>query len=135
MVDIQGKRVERGVQKMKYIKQFLIIMIISVIGEVMKFLIPLPVPASIYGLMFMLAALLTGIIKLEDVREAGHFLVELMPPMFIPVSVGLIVSWNVLKEILAPVVIITVVSTVAVMGIAGIVTQAVIRRGKKENNE
>ena len=52
---------------MKYIRQFAIIVTISFLGEVLKSLLPLPVPASIYGLGLMLAALCTGIIKLESV--------------------------------------------------------------------
>ena len=46
---------------MKYVQQFSIILLISVIGELLKTFLPLPVPASVYGLVIMLVALLTGI--------------------------------------------------------------------------
>ena len=46
-----------GVSKMKYIHQFLIIMAISFIGELLS-LLPLPVPASVYGLFILLIYLL-----------------------------------------------------------------------------
>lgn len=36
---------------MKYIKQLLIILIISCIGELLNFFIPLPIPGSIYGMI------------------------------------------------------------------------------------
>ena len=45
---------------MKYVQQFSIILLISVIGEILKTFLPLPVPASVYGLVIMLVALLTG---------------------------------------------------------------------------
>ena len=48
---------------MKYVQQFSIILLISVIGEILKTFLPLPVPASVYGLVIMLVALLTGILK------------------------------------------------------------------------
>ncbi|MDO4297088.1 MAG: CidA/LrgA family protein [Lachnospiraceae bacterium] len=114
---------------MKYIKQFAIILAVSFIGEVLHEILPLPVPASIYGLVLMLAALKTGIIPLASVREAGKFLIEIMPLMFIPAAVGLTESWERISPILVPLLVITAVSTVAVMAAAGRVTQAVQRAG------
>ena len=119
---------------MKYIKQFVIIITISFLGEVIKSFVPLPIPASIYGLVLMLLVLCTGIIKLESVKETAKFLIEIMPLMFIPAAVGLTESWGIIRPVLVPVLTITLVSTVVVMAVSGIVTQAVIRRngsGKK----
>ena len=58
-------------------------------GEALHVLIPLPVPASVYGLVIMLIALGTHIIRLEQVKEAAEFLIEIMPVMFIPAGVGI----------------------------------------------
>ena len=69
---------------MKHVQQFSIILLISVIGELLKTFLPLPVPASVYGLIIMLVALLTGILKLDQVKGAADFLVEIMPVMFVP---------------------------------------------------
>ncbi len=118
---------------MKYVKQFLIILLISLIGEGLRAVLPFPVPASIYGMILMFAGLLTGIIKLDHVKETGKFLIEIMPVMFIPAGVGLMASWNILKPILLPAVIITVVVLADVMVISGRVAQAMIRRGKKKD--
>ena len=112
---------------MKHMRGFLIILSISFIGELLNELIPLPVPASIYGLVLMLAALCTKLVKLENVKIAGDFLLEIMPPMFIPAAVGLVTAWADLKSILVPVLVITVVTNVLVMAVTGRVSQAVIR--------
>ncbi len=121
---------------MKYIRQFSIIMLVTCIGEVLKYVLPLPVPASIYGLCLMLFLLMTGIIKLEHVKETGLFLVEIMPLMFIPAAVGLIDSWGALQSVIIPVLVITVVVTIVVMVVSGKVTDAVLglqeRRKKHE---
>lgn len=116
---------------MKYLKQFLIILLISFIGEILKAVLPLPVPASIYGMVILFVGLLTGIIKLEAVQDAGKFLIEIMPVMFIPAGVGLMNSWGVLKPMLLPVSVVTVVVLVAVMVVTGRVSQAVIRHGNR----
>lgn len=117
---------------MKYIRQFAIILTISFLGEVLKSLIPLSIPASIYGLVLMLAALCTGIIKPDSVKESAKFLVEVMPLMFIPAAVGLTESWGIIRPALVPILVLTLVSTVLVMAVSGRVTQAVIRRGRKK---
>lgn len=116
---------------MKYIKQLFLILILSFIGEILKALIPLPVPASIYGLVLLFTALCTGIIKLDQVKESGNFLVAVMPIMFIPPAVGLMNAWDQLKEFLVPLLIITFVSTVVVMAVSGIVTQKIMERKEK----
>lgn len=100
---------------MKYIKQLAIIFAVTAVGEILKYLLPLPVPASIYGLVLMLILLMTKVIKLEQVKETGEFLIEIMPLMFIPPSVGLMASWGQFKEMLIPLVVISLLSTFAVM--------------------
>ena len=121
--------------KMKYLRQLLIILIFSFIGEVLHSLIPIQVPASIYGLVLLFIALLTGIIQLPQVKEAAKYLIEIMPLMFIPAGVGLLESWGDLKSILIPVLILLVASTILVMGVSGKVTQGIIQRSKRKESE
>lgn len=116
---------------MKFLKQFLWILLISFLGEALRALIPLPIPASVYGLVLMLAALITGVLKVEQVRGAAEFLIEIMPVMFIPAAVGLMTAWDALRPVCVPVLVITAATTVIVMAVAGRVTQAIIRREKK----
>ncbi len=120
---------------MKYVKQFLIILLISLIGELLKYFIPLPIPASIYGMVIMFVCLLTGIIKIDSVKETGKFMIEIMPIMFIPAGVGLITSWEVLQTVLLPACLITVVTLITVIVATGRISQRVIRKGKSDKNE
>lgn len=117
---------------MKYIKQFLIILAISFIGEFLKYLLPLPIPASIYGMVLLFIGLITGLIKLEMVKDTGKFLIEIMPLMFIPAGVGLMTSWGTLRAIIVPVSIITVITIITVMIATGRVSQAIIRKSKEK---
>lgn len=118
---------------MKYIKQILIILLISFLGEILKCLLPLPIPASIYGMIILFLGLMTKVIKLESVKETGKFLIEIMPIMFIPAGVGLMTTWGGLQPILLPVSIITAVTIITVMVATGWVSQIIIRKsGKRE---
>ena len=96
-------------------------------------LLPLPVPASVYGLVLMLAALCTGILKLDQIKETAGFLIEIMPVMVIPAAVGLLDAWPSLRPMWLPVVLITLLTTVIVMAVTGLVTQFLIHKstGKK----
>lgn len=45
---------------MKILRQSAIIAAVCAVAELIKYLLPLPIPASVYGLILMLLALLTG---------------------------------------------------------------------------
>lgn len=116
---------------MKFLIQFLIIIAFSFAGELLHFLLPLPIPASIYGIVLLFAALELKLIKVRQIRETSSFLIAIMPVMFIPAAVGLIDSWQAIGDAWLQYIVVTVVSTFVVMGVSGWITQTVIRRGKK----
>ena len=113
---------------MKFLRQFMIILLLSFLGEVLKMFIPLPIPASVYGLVLMLACLMTGVLKTSQVKDVAFFLIEIMPVMFIPAAAGLIDSWGVLRPLIVPIMIITVVITVFVMAVTGRVAQMIAQK-------
>ena len=113
---------------MKFLRQFMIILLLSFLGEVLKMVIPLPIPASVYGLVLMLLCLVTGILKTSQVKEAAFFLIEIMPVMFIPAAAGLIDSWKVLQPLLLPILVITVVITIFVMVVTGKIAQMIAQK-------
>ncbi|MBE6708240.1 MAG: CidA/LrgA family protein [Ruminococcaceae bacterium] len=114
---------------MRYIKQFVLILAVSFAGEVLNRIIPLPIPAGVYGIIILFLLLATKLVPLEAVEEAGRFLIEIMPLMFIPAAVGIITSWGNIKSSLFAYTTITVVSTIIVMAVSGIVTELVIKIG------
>ena len=119
---------------MKYLKQFLIIISFSLTGEILHYLIPFPIPASIYGIILLFTALVFKIVPLDAVKDTGHFLVLIMPVMFIPAAVGLMDSWGVIKPNLMKYLIMTVLTTIIVMAVTGLVSQAVIRlKGRRKS--
>lgn len=118
---------------MKYLKQFGIIVLLSFIGEIIHELIPLPIPASIYGIIILFLCLEFKVISVDSIKEVSSFLIEIMPVMFIPAAVGLIESWQMIKSAWLQYTVITVVSTFAVMLAAGKTVQFIRQRmGKKE---
>ncbi len=120
---------------MKYVIQFLIIAAFAFIGELLHWFIPLPIPASIYGIVLLFIALELKWVKVSDIREVSSFFIAVMPIMFIPAAAGLMESWGAVKSSVWEYALITIVSTFVVMGVSGAVTQFVIWRGKKKNEQ
>ena len=117
---------------MKFISQFIIIIAFTFIGELLHFFIPLPIPASIYGIVLLFICLMMKWIKVAEIRETSTFLIAIMPVMFIPAAVGLIDSWPAIRSHILQYTIVTIVSTFAVMGTAGRITQRMVRSNKKK---
>ena len=120
---------------MKHLFRLSIILFISLIGEILHAIIPLPVPAGIYGMILMFVSLCTGIVRMESVRTVGMFLIEIMPVMFIPAAVGLLDSWDALKSMLLPCCIALVPVTLIVMAVSGRTTQALVRAQNQKRGE
>lgn len=116
---------------MAFLRQFLIILAVSFLGEGLHALIPLPIPASVYGLALMLLALCTKLVRPEQVKGAASFLIEIMPVMFIPAAVGLLDVWDLLRPILVPAAVIIVTTTVLVMAVTGRTAQGILRATRK----
>lgn len=117
---------------MKFVIQFLIVIAFSFVGELLHFLLPLPIPASIYGIVLLFAALETKVIKVKHIREVSGFLIAVMPVMFIPAAVGLMESWGAIGSRWVQYVVVMVVTTFVVMAIAGWATQCLIKKGKRK---
>lgn len=126
--EFQSSDCEKGKFAMKYIRQFGIILGITLMAELLESVIKLPIPASIYGLVIMFLLLAGGGIKIHQVKEAADFLIEIMPLMFIPAAVGLMESYGELEGILVPVIVAVIVTTVVVMAVTGRCAQWMLRK-------
>ena len=122
---------------MKTLGQIVIILLVSFAGELLNYCLPLPIPASIYGIVILFCLLEFKVIPLRAVKETGDFLVSIMQLMVIPAAVGLLEAWDLIAPNWLPYILITLISTFVVMFFSGRVTQAVIRLGrvKEERHE
>ncbi len=117
---------------MKYVLQLMLILFLSFLGELLADLIPLPVPAGIYGMIILFICLCLGIIPLRAVRETGKFLISIMSVMFIPATVGLMDAWSAMQAMLIPVLLVSTLLTCLIMACTGHTTQALLRQSGKE---
>lgn len=119
---------------MKYLTQFLRILAFTLAGELLQRLVPLPIPASVYGLVLLFGALNTGLVKPEQVKDAGGFLISILPILFVSPAVGILDNWEAIRGALIPILALTLLSTVLTFGIAGRATQAMMGKEEKPND-
>ena len=124
---------KRGSNKVKYIFQFARITAFCLAGEVLAVVLPLPIPASVYGLLLMVAALKTGVLKLDQVRETGLFLTGIFPLLFVPAAAGVMELGSQLMNLLLPAVLAIVPITALVMAVTGMVAQKCAGRKEHKN--
>lgn len=123
---------------MKFIKQLMIILLFSFIGELLNSIIPLSIPASIYGMILLFIALVTKIIKLEQIEDTAEYLLSIMLIFFVPSAVGIMDTFFTYQSSMLPIIMIVIISTITVLIITGIISQLVIKLTSKKgdnNNE
>ena len=98
---------------MKLLTQFGIIFGICWISTCIERVLPFTLPASIIGMLLLLALLLARAVKTEHVREKSDYLLGNLPFFFIPASVSIINYVDVLQENLLALLVICTVSLAA----------------------
>lgn len=123
---------------MKYIKQIMIILLFSFLGELLNYIIPLSIPASIYGMALLFLALTTKIIKLEQIEDIAEYLLSIMLIFFVPSAVGIMDTFFEYQDSMLPIILIVIISTLVVLIVTGLVSQLMIKITSKkgdDNNE
>lgn len=120
---------------MKYLKQVSILFAFTFISEILNQIIPLPIPASIYGLVFLFLCLEFKIIKIDQIKDTADFLLAILPIMFVPSSVGFIKALPLMKKYGIQFLIIGVSTTFLVMIVSGLITQLILRIKKRFNKK
>ena len=106
---------------------------VKYIFQVLAAVLPLPIPASVYGLLLLAAALKFGVLKLDQVRETGLFLTGIFPLLFVPAAAGVMELGSQLMNLLLPAVLAIVPITALVMAVTGMVAQK-CAGGKEHKN-
>lgn len=115
---------------MQYLKQFTVIIAISAVSELLTLFIPLPIPASIYGMSLLFLLLMTGVLKLQQVENAANLLLGILPALFVVSGAGLITSYGQVAETFTSWVAVNIGSTIVILATTGLLAQGMIRRKK-----
>ena len=118
---------------MKYLSQFLIITAFSLAGEAAQRLIPISIPASVYGIFLLFGALCLGVVKVEQIKEVGGFLSSILPILFVPPVIGILENWQLIKPSVPAIFVLSVVTTITTFAISGRLAQWASGKGGKNH--
>ena len=108
------------------IGEFMLILVINYIGILISTVLPFPLPGTITALLLLFLLLQFKVLKLEKIENAGNFLLLNMTIFFMPPTVKIIDSYELLEKDLFKIIVIILVSTFLTMGITGKVVQLMI---------
>jgi holin-like protein len=114
---------------MKYLRQLAIILVICYIGEALNRFFNIPVPGNVIGMVILLMALLSGVIKLEYIEDVTEFLLKHLAFFFVPAGVGILSSMDIIKANFFPMLAVILLSGIVIIVVTGITVQ--ILKGDK----
>jgi lrgA family protein len=119
------------------LREFMLIFTINYVGILLSKILHLPLPGTIASLLLLFLMLQFKVLKLEKIENAGNFLLLNMTIFFMPPTVKIIDSYELLEKDLFKIIVIIIVSTFLTMGITGKVVQLMIdfKERKEKNNE
>lgn len=118
---------------MRYAKQFLVILGLTLVGELLNAMVPLKIPASIWGLVLLLTMLTMKIIRVEQVEETSHFLIEILPILFIPPTLGIAAEWGKVQGLLPEIFLVVIATTTLTMVVSGKLTELILTRRNEDD--
>lgn len=108
------------------LREFMLIFTINYVGILLSKILHLPLPGTILSLLLLFLMLQFKVLKLEKIENAGNFLLLNMTIFFMPPTVKIIDSYELLEKDLFKIIVIIIVSTFLTMGITGKVVQFMI---------
>ena len=105
-----------------------ILLFFNLLGLFLQKSLSLPIPANVIGLILFTISLFLRIIKLEWVESTSQLLLKHMLLFFIPLVVGTMVFFPLIRESFVPIVLGLVLSSVTTLIITGRVTRWLEKR-------
>lgn len=112
----------------KIIIQIGLLYVFYLIGTFIQTTFNLFVPGSVIGLILLFILLVTNVIKVSFVEDGARFMVNHLVLFFIPAFVGIINYLNVFAHKGFLLIVITVVSTILVIGVSGKISERLYKR-------
>jgi len=114
--------------------QVLFLHVFLFLGAALKEVIPLPIPASMFGLFLLFLALFFKIIKLEWVEKGANWLLAELLLFFIPSAVGIVNYDEILSLQGAEIVGLIGISKIIVMGMTAVTAEKMSGRKRSEQH-
>lgn len=100
-------------------------------GVSLQHWLEISIPGSIIGLLILFALLASGLAPVEWVRPSAHLFIRYMILLFVPISVGLMVHFDMLLNNLWPILASAIGGSTLVLVSLGFVLDRLLKKGEK----
>lgn len=104
---------------------------VCLVGELVASVLPLPIPASIIGMILMFILLCTHILHPKHIEKKSDFLLSNMAFFFVPAGVGILEHYDSVKNVIFPLLAVCVITTVLTFAAASFTVRLTIALQKK----
>lgn len=102
-----------------FLQQAFIFALIMLLANGLALIMPIPVPASVIGMVLLFVGLCTKIIKLEQVEELSNSLSRVITFLFVPSGISLINSLDIMQQYGLQILFVILVATLALLASTG----------------
>ncbi|TDM49441.1 antiholin-like protein LrgA [Macrococcoides goetzii] len=81
-----------------FFHQAIVISVILLISKIIESFMPIPMPASVIGLVLLFICLCTGIVKLGQLERVGTALTDNIGLLFVPAGISVVKSLGLISE-------------------------------------
>lgn len=120
---------------MKIFREALIILGIYLLGELISKGLSLPIPGNILGMIILLILLCCNIVKVEKVETVSNFFLDHLAFFFVPAGVGLLTSFDSIKDSLILIILLCIITTSIVIVVTGLTVQIVMNLQKRKTDK
>lgn len=119
---------------MNILLQIGIVLGICLVGEALSSILPFILPGNIIGMILIFILLLVRVMKIDHIRQKAQFLKQNMAFFLVPSSVSIIQHTELLKEILIPLLVISMVSTILTFLVTAFAVNLTMKLTQKKNS-
>jgi len=93
-----------------------------ILGNIVKYLLGIPVPGSVFGMIILFLLLKSGYVKEDHIKRITGFLLDNMAFFFVPIGVGVVLYLDIIKSELFPIMASSLLSTLVILFVVGIIS-------------
>lgn len=118
---------------MKILRELIILIFISFLGEIAKALIPIKFPSTIYGLIILFIFLKLKLIKENEIKNTSDVLLKLMPLFFVPAAINIINIYHLISDYVLIILITIILSSIIIIAVTAICAEIIFSRKEKNH--
>lgn len=112
---------------MKILLQIMLVFTLCMVCDAVSAVLPFIMPGSVLSMIVLFLLLVFHIVRVGQIRGKAEFMQEVMAFFFIPPAVSLMNYFSLLKDILVPLFVISIVSVLLTFVATGWTVQAVMK--------